>query len=973
MIKKFLLFTGCITCLSTAFAQNKANTYSISVFKNARIASVSDDKLLATSEAAATSFPGWSIEMDKPTGHFRDMYGKAIKMSGSGVTEWVNNAITQKLNDLDVNADEWQQTSTAKTDKAIFASYVQTFAGHTVVFSKLSFRFTPAGELIRVQMKNYGKPADATLTLAAADAAKAAIADLSGINVTSNEINEQWEWFPIPSASGYVLHPAWHFTVKGSTQSNAPIQLSGYVDATNGNILYRTNEIKDAFDLTVKGNVYKDGTSYPATLQPLTDLALTIAGNTYYTDTAGYYSNSGLVLPTTTNVGLSGRWSVVNDVPTSTTPSFNTSVTAIGTTYTFPITAPASSRHINAYYHVNRVHNFMKLQFPAFTGMDIALPTNVDLGTGTCNAFYNGSSINFYAAGGGCVSFANIGSVIYHEYGHGITDKYYTMINHVTIQNSALNEGMSDVWAMCITHSPIIGENAYTAGGDIRRYDVTSLVFPKDITGEPHNDGEIIAGAWWDVSVNLGNVDSMAKLFTGCYNEASDGPDGTEGNVYHGVLISALLNDDNDNNLSNGTPHFRQIVSAFAKHGIYLLYDATIAHKELAHQAAGAPISVSANLTVFNTFFFSNLKLLYKVRGTSAWDTVLMTNTSGTTYMASMPAQTKGTIIDYYIALQDTMQYTDVYLPKTYNPAANSLQNSIPYQFGVGLNNRYSNTFEDSSDVTNWRIGNNTGDNATGGIWIWAVPVQSFVRSDTGNIICQTGHDHTTGSGKCLVTGNAASYLGINTNDVDYGKTTVITPTFDLTDYHNPIIEYYRWYGDDMGDNPSEDLWQVQVRDTTSAIWKYVDQTYRSDYSWRRRIFALKEYLASKSNIQFKFIAQDPSETGLYNNGQSAVEAAIDDFFIYDDVPADVATVVPTKASIYPNPANDKLEISMAQAGTSGNIGLYDISGKQLSTMQLNLNTTHYELDTRPFASGHYFLVIQTGKSIQSQQVVIKH
>src|SRR6185503_10210597 len=121
------------------------------------------------------------------------------------------------------------------------------------------------------------------------------------------------------------------------------------------------------------------------------------------------------------------------------------------------------------------------------------------------------------------------------------------------------------------------------------------------------------------------------------------------------------------------------------------------------------------------------------------------------------------------------------------------------------------------------------------------------------NVVCQTGHDHTSGRGKCLVTGNTSPYVGINTADVDYGKTTVITPAFDLTGYTNPVIEYYRWYGNDMGDNPKEDLWQVQLRDSTAAYWKYVDQTYQSDYNWRKRIFSLKEYLGSKSNIQLKF------------------------------------------------------------------------------------------------------------------------
>lgn len=70
----------------------------------------------------------------------------------------------------------------------------------------------------------------------------------------------------------------------------------------------------------------------------------------------------------------------------------------------------------------------MKNQYgTSFTGMDYSLVTNVDV-TGTCNAFYTGaggSSINFFPAGGGCVSFAEIRDVVYHEYGHAIVSKMY--------------------------------------------------------------------------------------------------------------------------------------------------------------------------------------------------------------------------------------------------------------------------------------------------------------------------------------------------------------------------------------------------------------------------------------------------------------------------------------------------------------------------------------------------------------------
>ncbi|MBA3828759.1 MAG: T9SS type A sorting domain-containing protein [Taibaiella sp.] len=968
-MNRLLLLAGIMTLSVCTYAQHAQDPYSISVFNTRATTRPNTVKIAGTLSKVHESFAGWSAETDIATGDFKDLYGPAIAISGSTIDERVSNVIEAKLGKLDVRSAEWRQTNTRIAGNAQYADYVQSFGGHDVVFSRLSFRFTTDGRLVRVQMRNYGQPTDGGV-VPKADISSVT-QDLGSLHITSSKTDDSWVWFPIPATDGYVLHAAWHYIIEGTSQDNMPVKLTGFVDATDNSVLYRNNEIKDAYNTTIKGNVYKDGTAAPATLQPLRNLALTIGGSTYYTDTAGVYNSSILTPPVTTTVNLSGKWSKVVDVPSGATPNFDSIVTLTTAVYTFPTSvAHASSRHINAYYHVNRVHDFMKTQYPTFTAMDIQLPTNIDV-SGSCNAYYNGSSINFFAAGGGCMSFAEIGTVVYHEYGHGISDKYYNLITGGTIYNGALNEGSSDVWAMCVSHSPIIGENAYTPGtGYIRRYDGAPAVYPVNITGEVHNDGQIIAGAWWDVGVNLGSIDSMAKLFAGTYNETPDGPAGTEGDVYHQVLIGALINDDNDANLNNGTPHFVQIIKAFAKHGIYLLNNATLAHTELNHQPAAASIPVMATASVTYPFFLGGIYMYYKVRGTAIWDTVKMVNTTGSVYTGQIAAQGKGAIVDYYFAVNDTMNNANIYYPTAFDPTQASSQTSIPFQFGVGIVARDSNTFEGATD--GWRIGNNPGDNATNGKWINAVPVESSLTGATGKLLCQTGHDHTTGSGKCLVTGNAfTAFAGVAVADVDNGKTTVLTPAFDLTAYTNPIIEYYRWYGNDRGTNPKEDLWQVHVRDTNSGFWAVVEQTYQSDYNWRRNIFALKEHFGGKARVQFRFTAQDNMESGVPYSGASIVEAAVDDFFIYDVPTTGVAATIPEKAKIYPNPANDKITVYLPDI-SEGTITINDLAGRTVSTLKMG-NTKQYEIDTHTLAAGNYLLVIQSASSIQSQAIVVRH
>ncbi len=618
----------------------------------------------------------------------------------------------------------------------------------------------------------------------------------------------------------------------------------------------------------------------------------------------------------------------------------------------------------------------MKSYFtPSFTDMDFQLPTNVDLITGTCNAFYDGTSINFYAAGGGCNSLAETPDVVYHEYGHGISDHYYDFMGMWTIQNGALNEACSDVWGMSITGIPINGNGAFTSipgGAFFRRYDQAPHIYPRDLIEEVHGDGEIVAGAWWDVAVNMGNLADMTRLFTLTYDDTPDGPDGMEGQVYHDVLVSALLNDDNDNNLNNGTPHFSEIIKAFARHGIYLLGEVTLQHTDIPHPAMGSDIDISATVNIQDPTYLQNAVLHYRNRGNGKWNALTLTQ-AGNKYSAKIPAQKAGTIIDYYFQLYTLQGAPNGTFPLMYDStSANAYNVTIPYQFAVHVVAKDSNTFE--NNVTNWTIGNAPGDDATTGLWTVAKPIGSYAGSSIADVyMSQMGEDHTTGTGKCLVTENATfSTSPVGDADVDNGTTTVITPSFDLSTYIDPVIEYYRWYSDSKGGNPHNDTWVVKVGNATGGNWKVVDSTFASDYHWRRRVFAIKDYLTTLNDVQVKFIVSDSLVSTLRNDGQSVVEAGIDDFFIYDKAPVGIDDPEQLKATIAPNPADEYIRLTVTEK-FKGSATLYDITGRALRTIALNGNNKQYIISAKELAAGQYMLMIQSGSSVQNRKIVVQH
>ena len=82
----------------------------------------------------------------------------------------------------------------------------------------------------------------------------------------------------------------------------------------------------------------------------------------------------------------------------------------------------------------------------------------------TCNAFWNGSTINFYRSGGGCGNTGEIAAIFDHEWGHGLDDNDANGV----ISNSS--EGYADIAAIfrlqtsCVGHGFSIGTTPGACG-----------------------------------------------------------------------------------------------------------------------------------------------------------------------------------------------------------------------------------------------------------------------------------------------------------------------------------------------------------------------------------------------------------------------------------------------------------------------------------------------------------------------------
>jgi hypothetical protein len=120
--------------------------------------------------------------------------------------------------------------------------------------------------------------------------------------------------------------------------------------------------------------------------------------------------------------------------------------------------------------------------------------------------------------GKGGVDDAEDAEVILHEYGHAIQDAQQSPLGFgFSVEARSIGEGFADYLAVTVSNviaptpdAPCVADwdsVSYTSTTPhcLRRVD-TNLVYPTDLNGRVHHDGQIWSRALWDVRQALGNV-----------------------------------------------------------------------------------------------------------------------------------------------------------------------------------------------------------------------------------------------------------------------------------------------------------------------------------------------------------------------------------------------------------------------------------------------------------------------------------
>jgi hypothetical protein len=251
--------------------------------------------------------------------------------------------------------------------------------------------------------------------------------------------------------------------------------------------------------------------------------------------------------------------------------------------------------------------------------------------------------------------------------------------------------------------------------------------------------------------------------------------------------------------------------------------------------------------------------LHYSVNG-GAYQTAPLVSLGGGTYHATLPALPCEQSINYYVSfLTSDSSYTIT------EPLGSS---TTPFS-AISVSSD-SLIFADEFETDmGWTVGF-TGDAATTGIWTRVDPI------GTG---AQPEDDNDTGSGTmCYITGqgppygDTADYLG--KNDVDGGKTSLISPAFDLSG-KNGVVRYARWYSNNSGATPNTDKMTVTISNNNGVTFpETLEVVTENQVGWVTKQFVVNHYITPSSQMKVRFEASDLGSGSL-------VEAGVDDFQAY--------------------------------------------------------------------------------------------
>ncbi|HEX9794797.1 MAG TPA: hypothetical protein VGC54_12510 [Planctomycetota bacterium] len=755
---------------------------------------------------------------------------------------------------LEVHALTLAQIGTTAKTAVLFEQRVQ---GVRVAGGSVSLIFGPNAELLSIDTTGLPGLGGMTVTPASSSMAAVAAAHREFVALEGREANriEQPELVVYQHRVGKSVagRLAWSIALHTDVLDGVPSGRRVFVAADSGRTeilgadqLVHHQDVIGHVDSNVSPSPRPNHAGNPPVLKPMRFLNVTSPAGNATTDVNGDFvipgAGGGAVNVTARYTGPYANVVNTNGSNYSLTNSFTGGVPG-----SMAMNAPPSAQvtaQSNAFDGVIDFREYLKSIDPAENSMDFSVLANVNINS-SCNAYYNGSSINFYIAAGGCVNTA-YNTVVAHEEGHWANDREGSGNG-----GDGFGEGNADVYGMYIYDSPIVGQDFFGQGGGNIRTGLNTRQFCGDSNGgcygEVHADGEVLMGALWKVRRNLNNTlgnaagDLVADtLFVNWMNAYNDGQIRTI------IEEHWLVLDDDNGNIDDGTPNYADIDAGFQEQGFpgYDLQFMSIDHVALGNTTSEAgPYVVDATVASLLGANITGAEVHYQVDGGP--DNVLaMGNVGGNDWSTGIPGQVSPAFVTYWIEADDDQGNTGR------NPRDGE------YEFIVGMVvQHYFNDFEGATDEG----------------WVHAqVATQDDWQRDTPQGLSTDPSGAYSGT---KVWANDVGRPGWNGEYAANVNNYLLSPAIDLSAATGTRLRFRRWLGVEKRNAVNNLYDQARIKVNGVVRWENPLASDLLDNGWQLFDLDISQWADGNAAVSFRF--ELISDAGLQYGGWN-----IDDFEI---------------------------------------------------------------------------------------------
>ncbi|MFT5679097.1 MAG: hypothetical protein ACI8RZ_000001, partial [Myxococcota bacterium] len=732
---------------------------------------------------------GWQARFDEQAGTIHRAWGPGIEMGPLGNVQDAQEAVLRfiernpgLLADVEIGAllpgstgyDERTDTWYVDLDRVV---------GEVPVWRSRFTARIKQGRLIMIGAQVF-PGADAlstTPTLSQAAAVELAIQD--GPASDALHLGASASLIILPADDGSTVGFRLCWQVRTTTQA-PPGQWVSFVDAHTGELINVHNEVRFVSGY-LEGEHDVRSPNGDTEISPMPGVEITTSEDSTSTDDFGWFELNGD--PATAALDSSGVTVHNENGP-------DALLTLSGdATWTDD---DASQAEIDIYVFLHRIRDWADIYATQVNSSWSHIDGYANLSS-TCNAYWDGT-VNFYRSGSGCNNTGRISDVIYHEWGHGF--HYHNLVSGDF--DGSMSEAIGDAVAFFQTEDSTIAPDFYTSGGGIREVS-TDRVYPDDWVGEVHTDGLIFGGAVWDLwgLMREGYADEAEAdaLTQEMFVAALRGGPTTE-EAYDEFVVA----DDDNGDLSDGTPHLCYLIDAFGRHGLGPGTETSkrleLSHIPLGNQSPTATVyPIDADVVNYGElcgYDIDSAAMYYSTDEGSSWEKVSL-SISGEAASGDIPAQSAGTHVLYYLEATSTDNDTHT------SPTGGEI---TPLSFYVGeLVEIYCEDFE--SDDGGYDSELIAGEDGTGADdWDWGEP-----EGKGGDPAFASSGDNVWGN-DLGGTIDGQQYNGEYQSDKHNRLSSI---DIDLQGYAQVVVQFQRWLSVEDGHYD-----KARVLINEDAVWE---------------------------------------------------------------------------------------------------------------------------------------------------------